>query len=93
MPMDMTKLTMMGHSFGGMTSLEVARKYPEDVKYCVSLDPYFMHRQEELLVNNYGTFFINQPLAIISTSRYHFRKTGFVRYDSFACLKAFWTNC
>ena len=45
MPMDLSKLTMMGHSFGGMTALEASRKFPEEIKYCVSLDPYFMHRQ------------------------------------------------
>ena len=38
---------MSGHSFGGMTAIEVALK-TNDVKCVISLDPYFLHRQKEI---------------------------------------------
>lgn len=33
------KLTIAGHSFGGVTALEAAWFIP-DIKFCVALDPY-----------------------------------------------------
>ena len=40
--LNMDKLVMMGHSFGGMTAIEVAR-LSNKVKCVVPLDPYFHH--------------------------------------------------
>jgi len=37
---DMNKLVMSGHSFGGMTAIEVAL-ISNDIKCVVTLDPYF----------------------------------------------------
>lgn len=43
--LDMDKLTMCGHSFGGMTCIETSHQEPERVKACMTLDPwlYTMH--------------------------------------------------
>lgn len=37
--MDFDKLTIVGHSFGGVTALESAKEFPE-IKYCIALDPW-----------------------------------------------------
>ena len=37
---NMKKLVALGHSMGGITSIEMAHKFP-DFKYCIAIDPWF----------------------------------------------------
>jgi len=56
MKIDLNKLTMMGHSFGGLTALEASWEYFDEIKYCVSLDPWFYPNTDD--VKN-GKFTVN----------------------------------
>ena len=38
--LDLSKLIVCGHSFGGMTSIDVARLEPIRVKACLTFDPW-----------------------------------------------------
>ena len=39
--LDLSKLTMIGHSFGGMTALKVCAVEPR-IKACLTMDPWFI---------------------------------------------------
>ena len=52
---NLQNLTIIGHSSGGLTSIESCRKF-KALKYCISLDPYFMPYADEV---NSGSYKIN----------------------------------
>lgn len=66
---DMDKLGIIGHSFGGMTSLEANFRIP-DIKYSVSLDPYTRTRWRTILTNR-SDFELKTPFLIINSNFWH----------------------
>jgi len=54
---DTSKLVVGGHSFGGMTAIEVG-KYDQRVKAVVTLDPWVYARSEEMIASKYE---LDQP--------------------------------
>ena len=88
---NMDKLISIGHSMGGMTALEACYKFKEDFKYCISLDPFFRARFEQIEVND--QFVTQQPLCMISTEYFHNRKQRFLEnYDSMQILLKFFSD-
>lgn len=73
----MRKLTMMGHSMGGMTALETSFRDQESFKYCVSMDPFFKARWEQILENDEFSH-LKSNLLILSTQHFHSRKQRFL---------------
>jgi hypothetical protein len=65
--LDMDKLILSGHSFGGMTAVKVANT-DSRVKLCATLDPWFFTYNEEI---NRGEFKFNIPQIIVSTEMFH----------------------
>ena len=82
----MSKLTMAGHSFGGITSLEAAKALDE-IKYCVSLDPWFTFIVDEIDDQKY---LIPKPFTIINTYGFHHKKTMIMDFDSMKVLMKVW---
>jgi len=52
--LDLERLTIIGHSFGGYTSIWASYEF-EDIKFCIGLDPVIWTRQDEIKA---GTFLI-----------------------------------
>ena len=63
---DMSKLVVTGHSFGGMTAIETAHQEPVRVKACLTLDPwlYTMHQE---IINEKDAYVLTQPFQAVST--------------------------
>lgn len=61
--LDLSSLTMMGHSFGGATSM-LAMSLDDRIKYGIILDGWMFPLKEEDLV-------IKQPLLFINTQTFH----------------------
>lgn len=82
---DIQKLTVAGHSMGGITALDAAYRFPF-IKYCISLDPFFCPRWQ--LIQSSNQYCINQPFVIINTERFH---TGhpLITYDSLSAMAKF----
>jgi hypothetical protein len=78
MNLQFKNLVMMGYSMGGITAIEAAREFKE-IKYCVSIDPYFC----PILDPEYS---LSKPYIIINSQNYHSYKA---EYDSVKCLKDF----
>ena len=55
--LELDKLVVGGHSFGGLTAMQVA-KIDSRVKAVFTFDPWVFARNEDILGNN---FYINQP--------------------------------
>ena len=45
---DMNKMIVCGHSFGGMTVIEASRLDPQRIKACLTLDPWLFCCQKEI---------------------------------------------
>lgn len=89
---NLAKLCYCGHSMGGFTSIEACRKFDEDFKYCISLDPFFRARFEEIEKNS--DFVVKQPLIMISTEYFHRRGQRFLEnFDSLKVLNKFFDDC
>lgn len=54
----MTKMIVCGHSFGGMTMIEVSRLEPQKIKACLTHDPWLYCREKEI---NGGGFSLEVP--------------------------------
>lgn len=65
---DLSKLIVSGHSFGGMTALAVAKTEPKRIKACLTLDPWLYAYSQDILN---GTFHLQMPLQIVSTEMFH----------------------
>ena len=69
--LDLSKLTMIGHSFGGMTALKVCAVEPR-IKACLTMDPWFIpgavryHTLAALL-----TVFQNKPIQHLFSEDLH----------------------
>ena len=87
---DLTKLVMEGHSMGGITALEACYKIP-DFKYCISLDPFFAARWQQIEKND--EYVIKQPLCIINTEKFHKFEELVQDFDSEKILYKFFKDC
>ncbi|CAI2363079.1 unnamed protein product [Moneuplotes crassus] len=86
---DLDKIVSMGHSMGGMTCIEMAKKFDKDFKICISFDPYFCARHKD--IEKSDDYYIKQPLALVNT--YKFDYSPFMDYDQVKVHKKFITNC
>ena len=78
---DLKKLVALGHSFGGMTAIEMCRCYPEDFALWCSLDPYLISHYDKILADS--NYVINQPLMILNSETFHGdRDSGLIDFDS-----------
>ncbi|CAI2367153.1 unnamed protein product [Moneuplotes crassus] len=85
---EMTKLTSLGHSMGGMTSIENCYRNKQ-FKACVSYDPYLQARVNTILESD--KFVIDQPLLSLITTNYHL--TPFlIEFDSNKVYTKFMKN-
>jgi dienelactone hydrolase len=89
-PIDLNKLVITGHSLGGITAIDAAYNFSDDIKLCISMDPAMGCRYQEILeAENY---FIHQPVCIITTevfSQDDILKTGTKQED---LVKEFYAN-
>ena len=75
LPIDISKLTMIGHSFGGTTAVNVAKTYPDDIKYVIPMDHWFQVHDKE--VEEGKSPLVTQPMFFLTTERFLYR------YDPF----------
>ena len=68
LPIDLSKLTALGHGLGGLTALEVCYQNPEVFRLCVALDPNFSAKAEEL--EDKSDYALSQPLLILTNDEY-----------------------
>ena len=87
---NLAKLVMAGHSMGGMTSLEACYHF-QDLKYCISIDPFFVARWQQIEKND--EFAIKQPLCIINSQYFHKVHPLVQAFDSFKTLEKFYGDC
>jgi pimeloyl-ACP methyl ester carboxylesterase len=77
--LDLSKLILSGHSFGGITAIKVAQEDPR-VKLLGTLDPWLFTYHREI---GNGDFKINIPQIIVSTEMFHpFCDKYFPSWDS-----------
>jgi cephalosporin-C deacetylase-like acetyl esterase len=65
--LDLSQLVMSGHSFGGMTTIEVAKSDPR-VKITLTMDPWLFCRHLEITS---GLYTLDKPHFAISTEDFH----------------------
>lgn len=82
--LDLSRLVVGGHSFGGMTALEVARN-DSRVKAVFTFDPwvYAMHRS--MLE---GAYKVTQPMIHIVTEHFPSVVSSYFKYDTMQCLQS-----
>ena len=51
--LDLNKLIVCGHSFGGMTAIETAMLEPYRVKMCLTMDPWLYCRNQAIINKTY----------------------------------------
>jgi hypothetical protein len=68
--LDLSRLIISGHSFGGMTAIQLAKEDPR-VKLCATLDPWVFPFHKEI---NAGEYVLSIPKIIVST--FHFHPSG-----------------
>ena len=51
--LNLDKLIMSGHSFGGMTAIESSLNEPERIKVCLTLDPWLYCRHSDIQAHRY----------------------------------------
>jgi pimeloyl-ACP methyl ester carboxylesterase len=68
--LDMSKLIMTGHSFGGMTAIETSHQEPTRVKVCLTLDPWLFTMHQEIIEHK-KEYTIRQPFQAVSTDEFH----------------------
>jgi alpha/beta superfamily hydrolase len=66
---DLSKLTVCGHSFGGLTALEVA-KTNKKVKSSLILDPWYFLKSQDISRNLYHFDDTSPPSLIIHTTHF-----------------------
>jgi pimeloyl-ACP methyl ester carboxylesterase len=66
--LNMSKLIVCGHSFGGITALDTSRLEPERVATCLTMDPWLFTRHADILENNFN---LVQPMIAISSEEFH----------------------
>ena len=65
--LDMEKLVLGGHSFGGMTAVKVSEQDTR-VKLCATFDPWLYCNHEEI---DKGLFKLNIPQIVVSSEKFH----------------------
>jgi cephalosporin-C deacetylase-like acetyl esterase len=65
--MDLDRLVIGGHSFGGMTAIATAKMDPR-IKACITMDPWLYVYHNEI---NRGDFSLNVPIVAVSTQHFH----------------------
>ncbi|CAI2366078.1 unnamed protein product [Moneuplotes crassus] len=87
---DMSKLTVIGHSLGGMTMIDSSHKLPDTIKACVAFDPHLLARRQEILEES--QFYLKQPTLVINSEL--FKDSPFLAdFDSKACMDKFKRLC
>mmetsp|Transcript_24451 Transcript_24451/g.37918 ORF Transcript_24451/g.37918 Transcript_24451/m.37918 type:complete len:86 (+) Transcript_24451:961-1218(+) len=81
--MDLSRLIVGGHSFGGMTALQVA-KNDARVKSVMTLDPWLFARNEEIMARE---FKVNQPQMHIITEGFVPVVLRYFGYDTDESMK------
>lgn len=66
--LNLDKLIVSGHSFGGMTAIDTSVNEPERVKVCLTFDPWLYCRHADILAHRY---LIKQPLIAVSSEEFH----------------------
>lgn len=79
-------MVLAGHSFGGMTTIEVARVDPR-VKISLTMDPWLFCRHKEITLGDYA---LSSPHFAISTEDFHPACENW--FDSLNTLKALQIN-
>ena len=51
--LNLDKLIVAGHSFGGMTAIDTTKLEPERVKVCLTMDPWLYCRHGDILTHRY----------------------------------------
>jgi hypothetical protein len=51
--LNLDKLIMSGHSFGGMTAIDSSLNEPERIKVCLTLDPWLYCRHADIQAHRY----------------------------------------
>lgn len=77
--MDLSRLIVCGHSFGGITALGASREDPR-VKAVIGLDPSFFSHYKELNAGKFGIRDANQASCMIVTE-------GFYKWGVYADYK------
>lgn len=66
---DLSKLVAFGYSMGGMTSVDMCHKFPDEFKLCIAMDIYFKGRYQEIMEGS--DYALTQPLCITTTGSFH----------------------
>ena len=66
---DMSKLVMMGHSMGGITSIEASNRYENDIKLCCAIDPYYFPIHD--YIEEMDDYALKQPILIVNSEKFH----------------------
>jgi hypothetical protein len=51
--LNLDKLIMSGHSFGGMTAIDATRLEPDRIKVCLTMDPWLYCRHADILAHRF----------------------------------------
>lgn len=85
MKLDLDKIVLGGHSFGGMTAI-AASKLDNRIKACITLDPWLFVYHNEIMN---GEFSLNIPYIAVSTEKFHpYCKKWFNSWDTLNTLIA-----
>lgn len=90
--LDLSNLSYLGHSYGGMTALEACHKYGNAFKVCAAVDPVFKARSTEILQNS--KFTIDQPFLMLSNE--HFQSptyNAFKEFNAWKVVSKFFDDC
>ena len=89
-PIELSLLGICGFSFGGMTALE-ANYQIKDIKYSISLDPYFKPRWREVM-GAVNSFWVKKHYLIMSSSDWHDNEELIVDFPSWTTVCKFHKN-
>ncbi|CAI2367285.1 unnamed protein product [Moneuplotes crassus] len=78
-------LVAFGHSFGGISAVEMCQKFPENFKICIALDPYYMPRYKE--IEGEQNYCVKQPLLLLNSEFFYKDKSGPVAITEFDGIK------
>ena len=66
---DLSKLTALGHSLGGITAIEACNQFSSHFKLWIALDPLFSPRFKQ--IKEIGDYRIDQPIILINSEDFH----------------------
>ena len=59
----------MGHSMGGITSIEASNRFSRDIKMCCAIDPYYFPIHD--YIEELDDYALKQPLLIVNSEKFH----------------------